>query len=216
MRYRYGRGVVKKDAKPRKLLFTLPIVLVLLSGYIAVNILAPKINMPGEPADAVAKHITSSPPTSGDNRLYLPQINKDIPIKSGEAAAALSQGAWIRDDSLGNPEHGGHFVLSARQFSLGITPVHTRAASPFYQIEKLQEGDEIFTDYNGVRYVYKISRVYTIERTAEAIEQSATDAQLTLYTYSEEPNGEKLVVEAAPVGTVQWGEEPYIEYSTAW
>lgn len=216
MRYRYGHGVVKKDAKPKKLLFTLPLALVLVGGYVAVNMVAPKIQLPNQPNDAVAKRITSTPPKTNENRLYLPQINQDIPIHGGEATAALAQGAWLRDDSFGNPEFGGHFVLSARQFSLGITPVHTRAASPFYQIEKLAEGDEVFADYRGVRYVYKVSRVYLTERTPDAIEKSTAESQLTLYTHSDEPNGERYVVEAAPVGTVQWGKKPYIEYSTAW
>lgn len=152
-------------------------------------------------ADITAK-LSETQPGGQGNRLYIPQLGIDIAIVEGTDARVLDNGAWHRQPQNGNPERGGNFIISAHRFSLGWTPQQTRAKSPFYQIDKLQPGDQFFVDWNGARYAYKVARLYDVPKTAVEIEGPSDTPKLTLYSC--DLRGEsagRVVVEAEPLGT---------------
>ncbi|MBC7746492.1 class E sortase [Pedobacter sp.] len=203
--YRNGVGGLKKHSK---IWIVFPILGILAGLYVLLNALSPAISTPFDtPSDTVAKKLTQQQPQLDQNRLYIPQINVDVAVVTGPTDASLELGAWHRKPENGDPKNGGNFVLSAHRFNLGILPSQTRAKSPFYHIDKLKEGDELYVDFEGVRYAYSVTRSYKVARTAIEIEQRTDENKMTLYSC--DLRGEKAgreVVEAKPIGTVAWDE----------
>ncbi len=121
-------------------------------------------------------------PAAKKNTLYIPKIGLKVDIIEGIDESALLKGAWHRLPENGNPEKGGNFVLSAHRLNLGYTPGGTVIKSPFYNIDRLDIGDNIFVDYNQVRYLYKIAKKSTVAPTQTSIESKTNEPQLTLYS----------------------------------
>ncbi len=116
-----------------------------------------------------------------ENRLYIPKIDINLPYNTG-GAEVMEYGAWWRKPENGNPADGGNFVLSAHRFIMGLTPEQTLRKSPFYNIDRLQNGDEIIIDYSGRRYVYTISDIFEVKPEDVHIENRTDSSQLTLYS----------------------------------
>lgn len=157
--------------------------------------------------DATAKKLVINQPQLRQNRLYLPKINVDVPVVpiDGSETAALEKGAINRASTSGNPEDGGNFVLAAHRFNLGLTPDKTRAKSPFYHLDKVVPGDDIFVDYHGKRYAYKVVEVKSVKPDAVEIEQPTENSRLTLYTCElAGPEAGRDVVIAEPQGIIVW------------
>lgn len=138
-----------------------------------------------------------APPSSNDNRIILLRIGVNIPYAQG--SDALEKGAEWRSPSSGNPEDGGNFVIAARRFSLQSTPTATVDKSPFYNINKMQNGDKIIVDYKGKRYAYSIFKSFSIKPSEIAIEARTNDPTLTLYSVDDSDN-ERLVIQAKRLG----------------
>lgn len=115
------------------------------------------------------------------NRLYIPKIDINLPYSTGDASV-MENGAWWRKPENGNPADGGNFVLSAHRFIMGLTPQQTLRKSPFYNVDKLNIGDEIIVDYNQKRYTYVISKIFDVKPDAVYIEDRTSQSQLTLYS----------------------------------
>lgn len=125
-------------------------------------------------ADTPAEKIT-------ENRLYIPKIDINLPYNTG-GAETMEHGAWWRKPENGNPAKGGNFVLSAHRFIMGLTPEQTLRKSPFYNVDRLQNGDEIIIDYSGKRYIYTISDIFEVKPEDVHIENRTDKPQLTLYS----------------------------------
>lgn len=172
--------------------------------YVIFVAFAPALGSPmitGRAADATKKLLQDTPGSHGD-RLYIPQINVDVSVVQGTDESALEKGAWHRKPENGNPRDGGNFVLSAHRFVMSFTPQGTAVKSPFYHIDKLKLGDILTVDYDGKRYDYEITRMYTVKPTDIGIEDRSPDAKMTLYscTLSGEKDGRE-VIEARPAKT---------------
>lgn len=161
-----------------------PVVSLVCGLYLLLNASAPLLPAVAflESADETANELESTQPQIGENRLYIPKINVDVEIVSGDDWQVLERGAWHRHPENGNPSGGGNFVLSAHRFTLGWTPQQTRLESPFYNIDKLEGGDKIYVDWDGKRYEYEVARRYSVARTATEIENRTTEAKMTLYS----------------------------------
>lgn len=197
MRYEYRRGI----QKPKRWWVTLPIVGVIVGVYTLINSLAPAMPIYAAAPDETVKKLTASKPALNENRLYIPKINLDIaavPVEGDDEALALGKGVIQRSPESGNPKDGGNFVLAAYRFHLGLTPQQTRQLSPFYHIDKLSVGDEVYVDYEGVRYAFKVVAL-------QSAGSKAGKDQLTLYPY-ESVNAEtdSGVIVAEPTGTIVW------------
>lgn len=173
------------------------------SLYLLLSATAPIVNWPYlyEP-DKTEKIVASTSPKTGQNHLYIPRINVDVPIVTGSDSSVLELGAWHRKPENGDPIKGGNFVLSAHRFTMGWTPEETRQKSPFFYIDRLVAGDKIYVDYEGERYLYEATRRYRVERTAVEIEDYSPAPKMTLYSC--DLRGElagREVVEAIPLKT---------------
>lgn len=152
--------------------------LLAVGGYMLTLVFAPvagpitqmkPINVKELPAPEVAK-----------NRIIIPKIGVNIPYAEGEAS--LDRGAQWRFPDRGNPATGGNFIIAAHRFSIQPTPQATIEKSPFYNIDKLAEGDKIIVDYDGKRYGYEVSSIKDVKPTAIEIEAPSSTPKLTLYT----------------------------------
>ena len=175
-------------------------------SYLLFNTLAP--SMPASlntEVAAVTKTLKQRQPSLDTNRLYVPKIGVDVAIVVGVNDKTLEGGAWHRVPQNGDPIKGGNFVLAAHRFNLGLTPDQTRAKSPFYHIEKLEQGEQIFVDYNGTRYAYSVTKRYKVASTEVSIEAMTNTARMTMYSCDlRGPDAGREVVEAQPVGTIAW------------
>lgn len=116
-----------------------------------------------------------------DNQLIIPKLNVKLPINAG-SAEVLEKGIWHRFAERGNPLDGGNFILSGHRFAMGLTPWHTLKSSPLYDIDKLAIGDELYVDWQGKRYTYRITRQYAVKPNQVSIEAPSSTAKMTLYT----------------------------------
>lgn len=204
MQYDYRRGAKKQ--KGRNLL-VFPIVGLVGGMYLMLLTFAPALPIAVAEPDATAKKLVNSEPVIDENRVYVPKINVDIPVAvpGDNETLALEKGAVNRASGSGNPRDGGNFVLAAHRFNLGLTPEQTRAKSPFYHIDKLDKGDQIYVDYGGVRYAYEVRERKSVSPTAVEIEERKTEDILTLYTCElSGPAAGREVVIAKPIGKVVW------------
>ena len=200
MKYNYKEGVEKQKSRTWTVL---PLFGIVGGLYIFINALAPVVLDAMTPADATAKKLVSLRPDTTQNRAFIPKINLDIAIVpvNGDEKIALENGAIQRAEASGNPKQGGNYVITANRFSLGLTPHQTKTKSPFYHINKLSNGDDVFIDYEGVRYAYKVEERKVVTAADPAIEESTDDDRLTLYAPS--GTGHEVVV-AKPVGKIVW------------
>jgi len=207
MTYNHQTGV-KNRSKRLGLLGILPIIGVIGGVYMLANTFAPSLpsDATGETARVLQK-LTKRQPALKENRLYVPKLGIDVAIVEGVTESTLEGGAWHRKPQNGDPIAGGNFVLAAHRFNLGLTPQQTRAKSPFYHINQLEKGDEVFVDFKGVRYAYKVDSRYKVNSEDVEIEDRTTDARMTMYSCDlRGPKAGREVVEALPVGTVAWVE----------
>lgn len=206
MRYTLRDG---KENKRRRWPVLFAMILLGSGLYLLYNTFSPVLPNPTVDSQATVKKLSTSQPTIGDNRVYMPQINVDVPIvelTSDETEAqALDKGAIHRAKDSGNPKDGGNYVIAAHRFTLGVTPNQTRLKSPFYHIDEMQVGDQIYVDYAGTRYAYKVFKKQTVAATDVAIENRTTDSQLTIYScgLSGSRDGREVLF-AKPIGTVTW------------
>lgn len=209
MKYHYREGVTGKKSGRRASPFLLVLALLLfgVGGYLLVNVFAPNISMIASPGPTTTEKLKTTAAKANENRLYIPSINVDVKVVEikdyPSETIALEQGAIHRAPDNGNPSEGGNFVLAAHRFNLGLTPMETMAKSPFYNIDKLKTGEQIFVDWKGTRYAYEIAKKYPVPATAIEIEKRTEQPTLTVYSCDlAGPEAGREVVEAKPIGTV--------------
>lgn len=194
MRFHYQEGVKIKRQKGKGVLIALPILGLIAGVYVLLTLLSPMmIAVPGS-ANQTRESLKAAPGVS-DNRIYIPKINVSEPFFTGDETV-MEKGVWHRKPERGNPEKGGNFILSAHRFSMGWTPMQTRQQSPFYNIDKLEIGDQMVVDYDGQRYGYQIVKKMRVKPTQVEIEASSEEAKLTLYscTLSGAADGRDVVI----------------------
>ena len=158
------------------------LIMMISGGYLLYSALSPAIG--GQfinPIDNSTTELLKDDQKISENRLYIPKIDVNVTYKFG-GEEALEQGAWWRQPNNGNPEKGGNFVLSAHRFVMGLTPQQTARKSPFYNIHRLEVGDEIVVDYNSKRYTYTVDKKFAVKPDAVEIEEPTAEPQLTLYS----------------------------------
>jgi LPXTG-site transpeptidase (sortase) family protein len=130
------------------------------------------------------------------NRIQIPKINIEVPYYTG-GTESLEKGAWHRMPQNGDPKNGGNFVLAAHRLEIGWTPGQTIRKSPFYNIDKLTVGDDIYIFYENNKYTYKVNKIFQVEPTALQIEDRSADNKLTLYSCTlKGANDGRVVIEA--------------------
>jgi len=110
-----------------------------------------------------------------DDRLIIPAMLLNTPINEGSENLALSRGLW-RIPTSSTPDKGGNTVIIGHRFT------YTNPEGVFYNLNKVQVGDEIGIFWQGKRYLYAVIKTEVVPPTDVAIQRPTTDAQVTLYT----------------------------------
>lgn len=182
--FKPGSAIDPKPKWKKRASFILPIILLLGGLYMLSLVFAPKM-VPYFKAGAVQKALDNNLPQQGNDRLYIQKLGVNAPIRVGGAEVMNNGGVWHRLPKLGDPISGGNFILSAHRWHTGKTPAETIAQSPFYNMDRVQTGDNIFVDFEGKRYKYVVYETYQVKPDQTEIEAplaSGEDPKMTLYT----------------------------------
>jgi len=148
--------------------------------YLLFLVFSPQINQPtinktwNEPVPYTKAALT-------ENRIYVPKLKLNLPYKAGDATV-LRDNIWHRFPERGDPESGGNFILAGHRFDIGLTPGETKHRSPFYHIDALHQGDKIYADFDGKRYLYEVADRFKVKPTQTEIEAPSDEPKMTLYT----------------------------------
>lgn len=185
---------VKKSRRKRHLIPILAgIAVVLLILFLQYNrlIFAP-IMAYVSPGNAPASGIEAIDPTvtgtvSPEPRLIIPKINVDVPIRFdiqlSDVMAAMNNGVahYRIAGASAYPGEIGNFVITGH--SAGDIYSSNPYKYIFSGLERLEDGDLIYVNYNSVRYTYRVVKKEVIEPTNVAALVIDTDKPiLTLVT----------------------------------
>ena len=174
----------KNNKLKKRLTVIIPVILFLSGLYLLSLVFAPKL-VPYFKSGDVQKAVDTSLPESGNDRLYIPKLGVNAPVRAGNAAVMNNGGVWHRYPELGDPVKGGNFIMSAHRWHTGKTPAETVAQSPFYNMDRMIIGDSLFVDFEGKRYKYEIYDIEQIKPDQTEIEaplKEGEEPHLTLYT----------------------------------
>ncbi len=110
------------------------------------------------------------------NFIYLPSIDVKMPISEGQTEDALSGGKAWRRPNTSTPDKGGNVVLTGHRFEF------LTGTQSFYNLDKLNDGDEILVHWNGQIYAYKKYTDFIVTPEEVSIEAPTAEHRLTLYT----------------------------------
>lgn len=144
------------------------------------------------PGNAPATEIEALDPTitqtvSADPRLIIPKLNIDVPINFNiplsDVMSAMNHGVahYRIAGASAYPGEIGNFIITGH--SAGDVYSSNPYKYIFSGLERLEEGDLIYVNYNSVRYTYKVTQKQVIEPTNVAALVMQTDRPLiTLVT----------------------------------
>ncbi len=144
------------------------------------------------PGDAPISQIEAIDPTitqtvSADPRLIIPKLNVDVPIRFevplSEVMSAMNNGVahYRIAGASAYPGEVGNFVITGH--SAGDIYSSNPYKYIFSGLERLEDGDLIYVNYNSVRYTYRVIKKQIVEPTNVASLVMTTDKPLiTLVT----------------------------------
>ena len=197
LRHKIRRKATDNAKKARRRRKFLPILagvtVVLLILFLQYNrlIFAP-IMAYVSPGNAPASQIEALDPTitqtvSADPRLIIPKLNIDVPIRFNVALddvmSAMNNGVahYRINGASAYPGEVGNFVITGH--SAGDVYSSNPYKYIFSGLERLEDGDLIYVNYNSVRYTYQVIRKEVVEPTNVASLVMNTDKPLiTLVT----------------------------------
>ncbi|MBR3116107.1 class E sortase [Candidatus Saccharibacteria bacterium] len=142
-------------------------------------------NAPVSGIDAIDPTVTQT--VSADPRLIIPKLNVDVPIRfevplSGVMDAMADGVAHYRiAGASAYPGEIGNFVITGH--SAGDVYSSNQYKYIFSGLERLEDGDLIYVNYNSVRYTYRVVRKQIIDPSNVAALVMDTDKPLlTLVT----------------------------------
>ncbi len=124
-------------------------------------------NAPASEIEAVDPTITQT--VSEDPRLIIPKLNVDVPINFGVALsdvmAAMNNGVahYRIAGASAYPGQIGNFIVTGH--SAGDVYSSNPYKYIFSGLERLEDGDLIYVNYEGVRYTYKVIKKEVVEPT---------------------------------------------------
>ncbi len=165
---------------------TATIVVIALGLYIVILPFLPEViyraRLVNKPADGGAPYSgqlagsdddRKNPPA--DNRIVIPSLQLDEPVKTGTNIGVLNDGGtWLRPKTSAPDQQGNTVIVGHRYYQ--------RNLSTFYNLDKLKVGERIGVYWEGKEYVYKITEIKVVPSDAGYIEDKTNEKQLTLYT----------------------------------
>lgn len=122
-------------------------------------------NAPASQIEAIDPTITQT--VSADPRLIIPKLNIDVPIRFGvplsDVMSAMNNGVahYRIAGASAFPGEVGNFVITGH--SAGDVYSSNPYKYIFSGLERLEDGDLIYVNYNSVRYTYRVIKKEVIE-----------------------------------------------------
>ena len=142
-------------------------------------------NVPADQIEAVDPTITQA--TSADPRLIIPKLNVDVPIHFGiqlsEVMSAMNNGVahYRIAGASAYPGEIGNLVITGH--SAGDVYSSNPYKYIFSGLERLEDGDLIYVNYDSMRYTYRVIKKEVVEPSNVAALVVETDKPLlTLVT----------------------------------
>lgn len=146
------------------------------------------------PAQVTAAATLSAAKVSKKNTIVIPRMNVNSAILEGPNAKTLNKGIWHLPGSS-DPIKGGNMVISAHRYMW--RPPSTKT---FWDIDKMQVGDEITITWEGKTYVYKVATTYIVGPERVDVIADTSEPRLTLFSCTPKFTSKyRLIVEAYPV-----------------
>lgn len=176
MKYYYQTGIAEKDHSSNRLKIAIILLaLAVVAAYVGLLVATPALGgWPLVNPRQASKVVQTTPPVKQGYKLYIPKLN----VVASDDQVKLT----------GNPAKQDIVKISGATFQLGVTPEQTKNDSPFYRLNQLRSGDNIFLDYHAQRYAYRVEDSNT----------KLDDGGLLLHASG------KSNVKAEPVGVVAW------------
>lgn len=136
----------------------------------------------------------SSKPTAS-NSLSIPKLDLEVSIgATPNPEESLSQGVWL-DPNSDLLDEAGNTVLVGHRFQF-----QPQVHAPFYHLDKLVSGDDVFITWNGQTHQYRVSESLVVEPEAIDAVYDQRNNTVTLYTCTPLfTNQQRLVVRAVRV-----------------
>ena len=122
-------------------------------------------NAPASGIDAIDPTVTQT--VSAEPRLIIPKLNVDVPIRFGVplsgVMAAMNDGVahYRIAGASAYPGEVGNFVITGH--SAGDVYSSNQYKYIFSGLERLDDGDLIYVNYNSVRYTYRVTKKQIID-----------------------------------------------------
>jgi len=142
-------------------------------------------NMPASEIEAVDPTITTT--VSAEPKLIIPKLNVDVPIRFGlklaDVMSAMNNGVahYRISGASAYPGEIGNFIITGH--SAGDIYSSNPYKYIFSGLERLEEGDLIYVNYDSTRYTYRMTGSKVIEPTdVDALVLDTDKPMLTLVT----------------------------------
>lgn len=188
----------------------LSIVVVVIGVYILITPLLPQVSYwlrdtspetlaPFEGELAKSQGSSSSLAIPKENRLLIPSIGINEPIKESTTIDVIKDGGTWRRPQTAVPTDIDNTVIVGHRY-------YGSEVSTFYHLDKVEIGQDIAIYWDGKEILYEVSEIKVVPATAIEIEAPTDEKLLTLYTCTPVWTGkDRLVVVAKPIKTLQEG-----------
>lgn len=176
--YYHSEGSFTKKRSKRWILVFILLISLLAGAYVFFLIQSPNFTVGATPSNIVEDKLRDEEA----NYLKIAKLDVVIPLAGSNDLTSLKAGGGYQTSDSGDPKQGGNFAIGALRFQLGLTPAEIKAKSPFYNLNKLAEGDVVTVFYDGTEYSYKVGKVSSAEPRDESVTEQSKDHKLTLYT----------------------------------
>lgn len=171
-------GNVAKKLTHRRINVLLSVILLLLAGYILIWPFLPSLSWwarhDAPVISAIARPSVKIEAIPDTNTLVIPSLGLREEVFEGESEYTVNRGVWRRPKSS-TPATGSNTVLVGHRFTYS-------GKSVFYNLDKINTGDEILVYWDDKAYSYKVESSIVLPPEAVEVEAPTDDSVLTLYT----------------------------------
>lgn len=114
-------------------------------------------------------------PLPGDNRIVIPALSLNEPIKEGADISVIDNGGTWRRPQTSTPDQGGNTVIVAHRY-------FASRASTFYHLDKITSSDRFAVYWDKQEYLYEVVSTEIVDASVTQVEDQTDVPTITLYT----------------------------------